>query len=162
MNQPDRYSRFVLPEGANKVEYLVDTKIKNAATYTIRLEDHTVGNLLRMQLHSDEAVVFAGYRIPHPLDPLMVVRIQTTESKAPREAMAHAILDLKAEVSELKQQLSMQVPRPPNPHMQNTGRQDMAWGDMGYGGPAANGYGGAAGVYQGTGGYQAAGGYEGY
>eukprot|EP00775_Hariotina_reticulata_P013051 gene13051-13178_t len=162
MNQPDRYSRFVLPEGANKVEYLADTKIKNAATYTIRLEDHTLGNLLRMQLHADEGVVFAGYRIPHPLDPLMVVRIQTTDSKGPREAMAHAILDLKAEVSELKQQLSMHVPRPPNPHMQNMGQHDMYGTDMGYGGPAENGYGGTAGGYQGAGGYQATGGYEGY
>ncbi|GFH17575.1 DNA-directed RNA polymerase II, 13.6 kDa polypeptide [Haematococcus lacustris] len=37
-------------------------------------EDHTMGNLLRMQLHADKSVVFAGYRIPHPLDAKMVVK----------------------------------------------------------------------------------------
>ncbi|KAF8071210.1 NRPB11 [Scenedesmus sp. PABB004] len=111
MNQPDRYSRFVLPEGAAKVEYHLDTKNKNAGHYVVRLEDHTLGNLLRTSLHRDEAVVFAGYRIPHPLDPLMVVRVQTTDAKAPQDAMAHALADLKAEVAELKASLEAQVPR---------------------------------------------------
>jgi DNA-directed RNA polymerase II subunit RPB11 len=109
MNQPDRYSRFVLPEGKAKVEYAVDTKNKNAGTYTIRLEDHTLGNLLRTQLHADEAVIFAGYRIPHPLDPLMVVRVQTTDAKTPQDAVAHAIQDLKQEVEELKASLAPQL-----------------------------------------------------
>jgi DNA-directed RNA polymerase II subunit RPB11 len=115
MNQPDRYSRFVLPEGKDKVEFHTDTKLKNAGHYVIRLEDHTVGNLLRQQLHRDEAVVFAGYRIPHPLDPLMVVRIQTTDAKLPQDAMNHALLDLKAEIAELKSSLAAQVPRPVDP-----------------------------------------------
>lgn len=112
MNQPDRYARFVLPEGKAKVEFATDTKMKHAATYTIRLEDHTIGNLLRMQLHADPHVVFAGYRIPHPLDPLMVVRIQTNERKTPEEAMDGAIRALKGEVAELKAQLQAACPRP--------------------------------------------------
>jgi DNA-directed RNA polymerase II subunit RPB11 len=118
MNQPDRYSRFVIPEGFEKVEFHIDTKLKNAGHYVIRLEDHTVGNLLRQQLHSDEAVVFAGYRIPHPLDPLMVVRVQTTEAKTPQGAMAHALMDLKNEIAELKSSLAAQVPRPVDPAVQ--------------------------------------------
>jgi hypothetical protein len=40
-------------------------------------EDHTMGNLIRMQLHSDRFVVFAGYRIPHPLENKMVVKVRT-------------------------------------------------------------------------------------
>ena len=35
-----------------------------------------LGNMVRMQLHEDRAVVFAGYRIPHPLESKMVVMIQ--------------------------------------------------------------------------------------
>ncbi|KAF6255074.1 DNA-directed RNA polymerase [Scenedesmus sp. NREL 46B-D3] len=156
MNQPDRYSRFVLPEGKDKVEYRQDTKLKNAGQYVIRLEDHTVGNMLRQQLHSDEAVVFAGYRIPHPLDPLMVVRIQTTDAKQPQEAMAHALLDLKAEIAELKTSLAAQVPRPVDPatvqQQQYMAQQQQAGMDAMYG--QQGGFNPA--------GYGAPGGYGGY
>ena len=31
-------------------------------------EDHTLGNTVRMQLHRDPNVVFAGYQVPHPSD----------------------------------------------------------------------------------------------
>lgn len=74
MNQPDRYVQFVLPEGERKVKYKADTKLKDAGTFTFRSEDHTIGNLLRMQLHADKSTVFAGYRIPHPLEPVGMER----------------------------------------------------------------------------------------
>jgi DNA-directed RNA polymerase II subunit RPB11 len=160
MNQPDRYSRFVIPEGLSKVEFHTDTKLKNAGHYVIRLEDHTVGNLLRQQLHSDEAVVFAGYRIPHPLDPLMVVRIQTTDAKLPQDAMAHALRDLKNEIAELKRSLEAQVPRPVDPaamqqqqHQQYMAQQQQAGMDPMYG-QQQGGFN--------PGGYGAPGGYGGY
>lgn len=132
MNQPDRYSRFTIPEGQQKVDFVVDATSRCAATYTIRLEDHTVGNLLRQQLHSDDSVVFAGYRIPHPLDPLMVVRIQTTENKMPHEAMDYAIQDLRAELRELKEQLQEQVPRPHNAWREQQQRQQQEQQQQGY------------------------------
>lgn len=51
MNQPDRYSRFVLPSGVpHAVSYQQDTKMKAAGQFDIWLEDHTVGNLVRQQL----------------------------------------------------------------------------------------------------------------
>lgn len=80
MNQPDRYTQFVLPEGESKVAYKADTKLEHAGTFTFRSEDHTIGNLLRMQLHRDPTVVFAGYRIPHPLEAKMVVKVQVRTS----------------------------------------------------------------------------------
>jgi hypothetical protein len=55
--------------------------------------------------------VFAGYRIPHPLDPLMQVRVQTTHESSPIDAMLNATRDLKAEVEALKAQLSQAAPR---------------------------------------------------
>jgi DNA-directed RNA polymerase subunit L len=76
MNQPDRYERFVLPPGERKVVYERD-KIPGAGTFTFSREDHTLGNLLRMQLLQDKNVLFAGYRIPHPLEHKMLVRVQT-------------------------------------------------------------------------------------
>jgi DNA-directed RNA polymerase II subunit RPB11 len=48
MNAPDRYERFVVPEGTKKVSYERDTKIVNAASFTIEREDHTIGNIVRM------------------------------------------------------------------------------------------------------------------
>nr|VDD57123.1 unnamed protein product [Brassica oleracea] len=74
MNAPDRYERFVVPEGTKKVSYERDTKIINAASFTIEREDHTIGNIVRMQLHRDENVLFAGYQLPHPLKYKIIVR----------------------------------------------------------------------------------------
>lgn len=39
----------------------------NSATYRIELEDHTLGDLVRIFLLKNEEVKFAGYRLPHPL-----------------------------------------------------------------------------------------------
>lgn len=57
MNQPDRYSRFVLPSGIDSaVTYKQDTKMKGAGQFDIWLEDHTLGNLLRQQLLTNPEV----------------------------------------------------------------------------------------------------------
>jgi hypothetical protein len=47
-NAPNRYEKFVLPEGVKKITYVKDTKVPNAARFIIEREDHTAGNLLRM------------------------------------------------------------------------------------------------------------------
>ncbi|XP_010932494.1 DNA-directed RNA polymerases II, IV and V subunit 11 isoform X1 [Elaeis guineensis] len=102
MNAPDRYERFVVPEGTKKVSYERDTKIVNAASFTIEREDHTIGNILRMQLHRDPNVLFAGYKLPHPLQYKIVVRIHTTSQSSPTQAYSQAIEDLDKELLHLK------------------------------------------------------------
>ncbi|MCL7047729.1 hypothetical protein MKW94_010038 [Papaver nudicaule] len=109
MNAPQRYERFVLPEGTKKVSYERDTKIINAATFTIEREDHTVGNVLRMQLHRDENVLFAGYKLPHPLQYKIQVRVQTTSQSSPMQAYNQAINDLDKELSHLKSAIESEV-----------------------------------------------------
>ncbi|GAX82487.1 hypothetical protein CEUSTIGMA_g9914.t1 [Chlamydomonas eustigma] len=99
MNQPDRYSRFIIPDGVRKVDYKKDEKIADAGTFTIMNEDHTLGNMVRMQLHEDRNVIFAGYRIPHPLESKMQIMIQTNGEKAPTLAMEHALDDLRSEMT---------------------------------------------------------------
>jgi DNA-directed RNA polymerase II subunit RPB11 len=112
MNQPDRYERFVLPEHLKKLEFLPDTKLENAGTYTVEREDHTLGNLVRMQLHRDPAVLFSGYRIPHPLEPRMLIKVQTTgEGYPPQTAFLQAIADLQAEVGELRTHMAAEIRR---------------------------------------------------
>ncbi|CAI9103040.1 OLC1v1001457C1 [Oldenlandia corymbosa var. corymbosa] len=109
MNAPDRYERFVVPEGVKKVSYERDTKTLNAASFTIEREDHTIGNILRMQLHRDPSVLFAGYKLPHPLQYKIIVRIQTTAQSSPMQAYNQAVNDLDKELDHLKEQFEAEV-----------------------------------------------------
>ena len=80
-----------------------DTKVPHAAIFTVNKEDHTLGNMIRMQLLKDPHVVFAGYKVPHPLDHKFVLRIQTTADYTPQEAIMNAITDLISELSLLEE-----------------------------------------------------------
>lgn len=100
-----RSRRFVLPEGTPKVVYKADTRLEHAGTFGIMQEDHTLGNLIRMQLHSDKHNVFAGYRIPHPLETRLVIKVQTTGVKTPMASMGHALEDLRCELNTLQAEL---------------------------------------------------------
>lgn len=44
-------------------------------------------------------MLFAGYKVPHPLEHKFVIRIQTTADYSPQEAFMNAITDLLAELS---------------------------------------------------------------
>ncbi|XP_953135.1 RNA polymerases I and III subunit (RPC19 homologue), putative [Theileria annulata] len=59
----------------------VDHKSPNI-TFCIENEDHTLGNTLRALLVERDDVVFAGYSVPHPMEPEMNIRIQTTGQPA--------------------------------------------------------------------------------
>lgn len=109
MNAPDRQEKFVVPEGMKKLVYKPDTKVANAGSFISQREDHTVGNLIRMQLHRDKNVIFAGYRIPHPLEYQMVVKIQTNGKKTPIKAMQTALQDLGEEVSDIRNKFQEQL-----------------------------------------------------
>ncbi|KAL4452570.1 hypothetical protein ABPG75_008232 [Micractinium tetrahymenae] len=109
MNAPDRQEKFVVPEGVKKVAFQPDTKVANAGSFVIQREDHTVGNLVRMQLHREKNVVFAGYRIPHPLEYQMVVKVQTNGKKTPIQAVQSALQDLGDEVGDIRNKFQQQL-----------------------------------------------------
>lgn len=74
--------------------------------FRLEREDHTLANLLRMQLIRDPDVLFVGYKHPHPLDHHIELRVQTsTNTRAgkymPPEAVRVALMDLSAEISRL-------------------------------------------------------------
>ncbi|KAF0907046.1 hypothetical protein E2562_014654 [Oryza meyeriana var. granulata] len=75
----------------------------NAGSFTIEREDHTIGNILRMQLHRDPNVLFAGYKLPHPLQYKINVRVHTATQSAPTQVYTQAINDLDKELENLKQ-----------------------------------------------------------
>ena len=107
MNAPERSSAFILDDEEEKIEYQADTKVSNAGTFTFNKEDHTVANLLRMQLLRDPAVKFAGYMHPHPLVHKINLKVQTSTSQvAPAETLSAAIEDLSNEMDHLITQVS--------------------------------------------------------
>ncbi|VDM02318.1 unnamed protein product [Schistocephalus solidus] len=56
------------------------------------------------QLLKDPRVLFAGYKVPHPLEHRIVLRVQTTPSITPLEVFSSAIKDLISEISNIEEQ----------------------------------------------------------
>jgi DNA-directed RNA polymerase II subunit RPB11 len=107
MNAPERAAAFLLDEdaGERKIVYTTDTRTTNAGTFRFNKEDHTVGNLLRLQLLRDPTVRFAGYQHPHPLLNYIDLKIQTDNAnQAPTEVLSNAIEDLGSETDHLMTQ----------------------------------------------------------
>ncbi|KAJ9100835.1 DNA-directed RNA polymerase II core subunit [Meyerozyma guilliermondii] len=102
MNAPDRFELFILPEGVDKIKITPDTKVPNAALIKIEREDHTLANLLRAQLLKDERVLFAAYKVEHPLFANFILRIQTEEDYSPRDALRNACSGLISELDLMK------------------------------------------------------------
>ena len=61
------------------------------------------------QLLKDPQVIFAGYRVPHPLEHKFVLRVQTTSDYSPHEAFTNALTDLMSEVSLLEERLKVSI-----------------------------------------------------
>jgi len=98
-----------------RVTYTKDTKIPNAGTYVILKEDHTLGNLIRMQLYRDPKVLFCGYRIPHPLEHSIQIKVQTDGSYGPEVAMKNALNDIARDLTALEKQIQ-KATRPEHRH----------------------------------------------
>ena len=98
MNAPERHRSYQLDEGQARMTYEPDQRVASAGTFTINKEDHTVGNILRMQLLRDGDTRFAGYQLPHPLEHVCHVKVETAPGRAPVEVMGGAVTDLRQEV----------------------------------------------------------------
>lgn len=94
MNAPDRFELFLLPDGVQKVTVSPDQRMPNAAFIKFEREDHTLGNMLTAQLQQDSRVLYAAYKIEHPLFANFVMRVQTEDGYTPREALRNACQSL--------------------------------------------------------------------
>ena len=130
------YEKFVVPEGVKRVAHARDTRVEHAATLTIQREDHTVGNLLRCALLRDREVTFAGYKIPHPLEYRMLVKVQTRGRRSPKQVSARALEALADEAAETRRAFEAEVAR-----AQGSGGGGGGGGDLG------GGIGGGGGEY---------------
>ncbi|KAF4151173.1 hypothetical protein CNMCM6069_004371 [Aspergillus lentulus] len=88
------FESFVLSPGEEKVEVEADTRIPSSSIFTFNKEDHTLGNLLRSRLLQNSHVIFAGYKVPHPLLPKFELRVQTDGEITPKDALLAACHDL--------------------------------------------------------------------
>ncbi|KAJ5980070.1 DNA-directed RNA polymerase I and III subunit [Penicillium waksmanii] len=67
---------------------------ETSASFQFENEGHTMGNALRYAIMKNPAVEFCGYTIPHPSDPKMHLRIQTTDTTTALEALEKGFSDL--------------------------------------------------------------------
>ena len=82
-NAPERYLSWRWEDESDelRLSYNPDSKKPNAGVFVLSKEDHTIGNLIRLQLLRDSNVRFAGYRMPHPLIFDCHIRVETMDSK---------------------------------------------------------------------------------
>ena len=86
-----------------RITYEEDTKTADAGTFTIAKEDHTLGNILRMSLLTDRRVLFAGYRMPHPLEPRMLLKVRTRPSTDPVAVLLDSVDNLHVELRSMEE-----------------------------------------------------------
>ncbi len=109
-NVPERFQswRWEDEESENRYVYKADSKKHNTGMFVLAKEDHTLGNLIRIQLLRDSTVRFAGYRIPHPLIQECHVRVETMTSKTkPEKVFENCLVDLQQETDSILQQFNV-------------------------------------------------------
>ncbi len=98
-----------MPEGVAKLTATIDGKMANATTYKFMREDHTLGQLLRMELLRDATVRFAGYKHPHPLDNDILLKVQSAPGSTPNQVLEGALKRLENEFTALQSSFRAQA-----------------------------------------------------
>lgn len=96
------HDKILISFSCVRLTEIPDTRIPNAATYKFEREDHTLGNLLRSQLLQDSRVIFAAYKVEHPLFANFLLKIQTEDGYTPEEALKNACSSILRQISVLR------------------------------------------------------------
>lgn len=72
-------------KGDVKITEITIQKNDNLRLYLLEKEDHTIANLLRMKLHQNSLVKQCGYRVPHPTQHRLEMRVETASDGSARE-----------------------------------------------------------------------------
>jgi DNA-directed RNA polymerase II subunit RPB11 len=77
--------------------------VNNCYQFTIQHEDHTLGNMLTQRLLDEDRVLFAGYRIHHPMDDLIYIRVHVADQSVtrPAEVVQQTIQVMASELTDL-------------------------------------------------------------
>jgi hypothetical protein len=61
------------------------------------------------ELHRDPNVLFVGYKVPHPLEHKVILKIQTTSNSTPVTALNSALNNLKTEIARLRERVDVRI-----------------------------------------------------
>lgn len=64
--------------------------------------------MLRAQLLEDKNVIFAGYKVPHPLEPYFLLKVQTNGSITPSQALKNSCIAVISTVTQLEKKFQEQ------------------------------------------------------
>jgi DNA-directed RNA polymerase subunit L len=106
---------WALEEGQKRLEEVQETSAESTcnfllsflrfsgiATFIFRLEDHTIGNIVRINLLKDKQnVAFAGYKKGHPLINNVEVKVMS-KPEEPRATLLKCLKDIRDQVSDIK------------------------------------------------------------
>ncbi|EAN99281.1 hypothetical protein C3747_9g2502c [Trypanosoma cruzi] len=98
-------------KGTRKITEEISSKMPNSSLFKLDKEDHTLANLLRMKLHEDALVHIAGYRVPHPTQHRVELRVQTSSDgsgrpiPSPKDALLKAIDACMQDLQSFEEQL---------------------------------------------------------
>lgn len=103
-----------------KLSYELDQKITNSGTFSILNDGHTIANIIRHSLLEDTRVIFAGYRIPHPLQCKCLIRIRTrTSDVTPIQVLRDSIINLCDEIQTMEEEFRNAIIRKQEPTIAN-------------------------------------------
>ncbi|CAA9990650.1 DNA-directed RNA polymerase 2, putative [Plasmodium knowlesi strain H] len=108
-NKPENIDLLVLPPGEKKVSCEISEK-GDCNIFTIKLEDHTIGNLIKQALCQDPQVTFAAYRQPHPLQNTIEITIKP-KGYAGVKLLSDNVNSLLSDVSQLRETFKKKVQR---------------------------------------------------
>ncbi|KAG6356574.1 hypothetical protein INS49_014447 [Diaporthe citri] len=100
-NVPEGFELFLLQDGEKKITETPFPRMSNCSDFTLKKEDHTLGNLVSEYLKKHPNVLMAGYKIPHPNVPELFIRVQTDGQITPKEAMVEVCKNLIAHFAQL-------------------------------------------------------------
>ncbi|KAH9465792.1 hypothetical protein MJO28_007561 [Puccinia striiformis f. sp. tritici] len=83
----------------------------DAITFSLKDEDHTLGNSLRYIIMKNPDVEFCGYSLPHPSEPKLHLRIQMYDNKSATEALTKGLDDLEQLVLVLSERYRAELDR---------------------------------------------------
>ncbi|KAJ2769814.1 DNA-directed RNA polymerase II core subunit, partial [Coemansia nantahalensis] len=132
MNAPERHEMFIIPDGVKAIEIVKDPKMVNCIQFNIQREDHTLANILRYRILQNPQVLFAAYRLPHPLEYFVELKVQTTARTTPIDVVREAIESLVLEYGNIRSAFDNELFRM-DPSV-GDGARGAAWMGPGYGG----------------------------
>jgi DNA-directed RNA polymerase II subunit RPB11 len=69
-----------------------------------------IGSTVYRQLLDEKSVLFAGYRMPHPLQPRIELKVHTSKESTPQRAFSDALNTLIVSTSDLQTKFNASYP----------------------------------------------------